>query len=70
MKALADLSLFLPYLESGQLILTPGKRLARQITTAGCLSARVGSRVHLRCKPGMLGWSNNGDAVEAGHLPI
>ena len=32
MRASADLPLFSSYLESGQLILTPGKRLARQIT--------------------------------------
>lgn len=34
MRAAVDLSLFLPFLESGHPILTPGKRLARDITSS------------------------------------
>ena len=34
MRAAVDLPLFLPFLESGRPILTPGKRLARDITSS------------------------------------
>ena len=71
MKALADLSLFLPYLESGQLILTPGKRLARQITTSW-LSQREGGVARPPAVQTVDAWLEQQwrDAVEAGHLPI
>ena len=35
MRATVDLPLFLPLLESGACIVTPGKRLAREITELG-----------------------------------
>ena len=71
MKVLADLSLFLSYLESGQLILTPGKRLARQITSSW-LSQRVSSVARPPAVQTVDAWLEQQwrAAVEAGHLPI
>ena len=70
MKVLADLSLFLSYLESGQLILTPGKRLARQITSSW-LSQREGSVARPPAVQTVDAWLEQQwrDAVEAGRLP-
>ena len=71
MKTLADLSLFLSYLESGQLILTPGKRLARQITSSW-LSQRECSVARPPAVQTVDAWLEQQwrAAVEAGHLPI
>ena len=70
MKALADLSLFLSYLESGQLILTPGKRLARQIRSSW-LSQRSEKVTRPPAVQTVDAWLEQRwrSAVEAGHLP-
>ena len=70
MRASADLPLFSSYLESGQLILTPGKRLARQITHSW-----LSQLTHTVARPPSVQpvdawleqqWRN---AVESGRLP-
>ena len=70
MRASADLPLFSSYLESGQLILTPGKRLARQITYSW-----LSQLTHTVARPPSVQpvdawleqqWRN---AVESGRLP-
>jgi len=70
MRASADLPLFSPYLESGQLILTPGKRLARQIIRSWLseLTNTVARPPSVQPVDAWLEqqWRN---AIEAGRLP-
>ena len=72
MRATVDLSLFLPSLESGVDIVTPGKRLAREITESWV--RRRGSQDPVVATPKVAtvdSWLERAwlQAVEAGQLP-
>ena len=64
MRATVDLSLFLPSLESGVDIVTPGKRLARsQRVGLGIVVIRIQSWPHRRWQRLIAGWSGRGRAL-------
>ncbi|GIR83016.1 MAG: hypothetical protein CM15mP84_07640 [Cellvibrionales bacterium] len=72
MRATVDLSLFLPNLESGMDIVTPGKRLAREITESWV--RHCGSQAPVVTTPRVTtvdSWLERAwlQAVEAGRLP-
>ena len=72
MRATVDLSLFLPNLESGVDIVTPGKRLAREITESWV--RHCGSQTPVVTTPTVTtvdSWLERAwrQAVEAGRLP-
>ena len=72
MRATVDLPLFLPLLESGRCIVTPGKRLAREITESWVRHCESGSPVIATPSVTTVdswleqAWSR---AIEAGRLP-
>ena len=67
-----DLTLFLPFLEQHQLILTPGKRLARDITRSWVTRQQCQSSVVVTPRVEALdGWLERmwHECIELGHLP-
>ena len=73
MRATVDLSPFLPHLESGVDIVTPGKRLAREITQGWV--RHCGSQAPVVTTPRVTTvdtWLERAwlQAVEAGRLPL
>jgi hypothetical protein len=67
-----DLTLFLPFLEQHQLILTPGKRLARDITRTWVAQQQSTRSVVITPRVEALdGWLEGmwSEFIELGHLP-